>query len=104
MDWLEQELKRALARKEPPAGFADEVTEAVEEATPRRSRHRVIAWPRRTVAPWLAAAAAVVLMVGGGMGYRWHQGMVAKRQVMQAFAIAGGQLNHLRTHLKEARQ
>jgi hypothetical protein len=103
MDWLEQELQSALARKEPPPGFAEEVAETVEEETPGPVR-KVIAWPSRTTRGWLAAAAALVLMAGGGWGYRWHEGMVAKRQVMQAFAIAGGQLNHLHRHLKEVSQ
>lgn len=103
MDWLEQELKSALARKEPPPGFAEEVAEEVADEESKRRRN-VIAWPSRSTQRWLAAAAAIVLTVGGGLGYRWHQGVVAKRQVLQAFAIAGGKLNHLQSHLKEVAQ
>lgn len=100
MDWLEQELKSALARKEPPPELAEGVAEAVDEQA-SRPRRKVIAWPSRVTQRWLAAAAAIVLIAGGGAGYRWHQGIVAKRQVMLAFAIAGGQLNHLQAHLKK---
>jgi hypothetical protein len=112
MDWLEQELKSALARKDPPPGFAERVGEAIDRASPGAASkagpiasRRVIAWPSRVAQRWLAAAAAaVILMIGGGVGYRWHRGIVAKRQVMQAFLIAGGQLNHLHAHLKEVSQ
>jgi hypothetical protein len=99
MDWLEQELRSALARKEPPPGFADEV--AGELAGGART---VVAWPSRVTGRWLAAAAAIILIIGGGVGYRRHRGIEAKRQVMQAFAIAGGKLNHLQEHLKEVSQ
>jgi hypothetical protein len=103
MDWLEQELKSALARKEPPPELAEEVAEAIHGVSPMAPR-RVIPWPSRTTQRWLAAAAAIILLVGGGAGYRWHQGVVAKRQVMLAFHIAGGRLNHLQAHLKEVSQ
>jgi hypothetical protein len=107
MDWLERELKSALARKEPPPELAEGVAEAIDgnlsdaASGPRR---KVVAWPSRTTQRWLAAAAAILLMVGGGAGYRWRQGVVAKRQVMLAFHIAGGRLNHLQAHLKEVSQ
>jgi hypothetical protein len=103
MDWLEQELKSALARKEPPPELAEGVAGAIHGVSPMAPR-RVVAWPSRTTHRWLAAAAAIILLVGGGVGYRWHQGIVAKRQVMLAFQIAGGRLNHLHAHLKEVSQ
>ena len=54
MDWLEEELKQALTRKEPPAGFANRVTSSARKP-------RLFAMPR-----WLPAAAAIVVMMGGG--------------------------------------
>lgn len=90
MDWLEQELKLALAREEPPPDLAAKVN--------RRRR------PARVAYRWLAAAAALVLLAGAGEGYRWHRGMEAKRQAMLAFHIAGGELNHVRTHVLEVSQ
>ena len=94
MDWLEQELKHSLARQAPPEAFAEEVADRVED---KRAQSRAL--PR-----WLAAAAAIALAVSGAAAYRYHEGMAAKRQVMEAFAIAGGKLNHLQRHLKEASQ
>lgn len=92
MDWLEQELKTALSREGPPAGFAERV---IREAGLRAGRP-VYRWPR-----WLAAAAAVVLVAGGGLGYRQYQGEVAKERVMHAFRIASVQINRIQTHVRE---
>jgi hypothetical protein len=87
MDWLEQELAQALARKEPAAGFDGRV---------RARMHRR---PQ-----WLAVAAAILVMVGGGEAWRQHQGQVAKDQVMTAMRIAGGKLNRVQMHLKGTEQ
>ena len=91
MDWLEQELKQALERKEPRADF-DARVKARVNAKPRRSP--VLAMPR-----WLAAAAVLALMTSAGAGYRWHQGQVAKDQVMLAMRIAGGKLNRVQSQM-----
>ena len=87
MDWLEQELADALARKEPSAGFD------------RRVRARLHRRPQ-----WLAIAATVLVAIGAGEGWRWHQGQIAKGQVMTAMRIAGGQLNRVQMHLKGIEQ
>jgi uncharacterized protein CbrC (UPF0167 family) len=93
MDWLEQELKNALARRDPPPDFADRVLRDVGRRAPapvwRQSR-------------WLAAAAAVIVVMGGAAAYRQHQGLVAKEQVMLAFRIAAVKVNHIQTHIQEA--
>jgi hypothetical protein len=92
MDWLEQELKAALARKDPSPGFAARV-----EAAARRR-------PALGVARWVAAAAAMVVMISGGtLAYRRHQGMVAKEQVMLALRITATKLNHIQERVKEVR-
>lgn len=77
MDWLEEELKNALARKEPAPGFEARVQKRLVPMTPR----------------WMAAAAAIVVIAGGGALYRRHQGEQAKEQVMLAMRIAGAKLN-----------
>jgi hypothetical protein len=87
MDWLEQELAQALTRKEPDAGFD------------ARVRARIYRRPR-----WLAIAATLLVMIGGGEAWRQHQGQVAKEQVMMAMRIAGGKLNRVQTHLKGTEQ
>ena len=87
MDWLEQELTQALARKEPAAGFDGRV------------RARLYRRPR-----WLAIAATVLVVVGAGEAWRQHQGQLAKEQVMTAMRIAGSKLNRVQMHLKGTEQ
>ena len=95
MDWLEQELKQALARKDPPPDFAGNVVARANRPAVR---------PGRGVPRWLATAAAVIVMVGGAQAWRWHQGLEAKRQVMEAMRLTAGTLNHIQTRVKEIRQ
>jgi hypothetical protein len=90
MDRLEQELKEALARKEPRPDFAERVSRAV----PRRASRM----PR-----WMATAAALVIMTGGSFAYREHQGRLAKEQVMTAMRITAVRLNHIQARVKEVR-
>jgi hypothetical protein len=54
-------------------------------------------WPQR----WLAAAATLLMLAGGGLGYREYQGKVAKEKVMLAFRIAGEKVNHIQTQVKD---
>ena len=84
MDWLEQELKQALARKEPRGDFD------------ARVRRRMV----RTAPRWLAAAAAVIVLAGGGAMFRQHQGEVAKEQLMQAMRITGAKFNQVQEHVQ----
>ena len=94
MDWLEEELKQALARKEPSPDFESRVRERT------RRKANVVMMTRR----WMAVAAAVVVMVGAGEGYRRHRGHEAKEQVMLAMRIAGGKLNRVQMEMKGIRQ
>ena len=87
MDWLEQELTQALARKEPSAGFDGRV------------RARLHRRPQ-----WLAIAATILVMIGGGEAWRQHQGQVAKEQVMTALRIAGSKLNRVQVQIKGTEQ
>ena len=92
MDWLEDELQQALRRKEPSPGFEARVTrQAAAAARPRP----VLLMPR-----WLATAAAVLAITGAGAGYRYHQGQVAKEQVMLAVRLAGSSLNRIQMQMK----
>ena len=81
MDDLEQQLRRAFEREDPPPGFADRVIE--------RTR------ARRAAPRWMAAAAAVLVLAGAGYGYRWQQGEAAKREVLLAFRLTSVKLNHI---------
>ena len=91
MDWLEQHLKEALDRKDPPADFAARVLRRAERPAP------VYQFPR-----WLAAAAAVIVLAGAGLGYRQYRGEMAKEKVMLAFKIASVKVNHIQTQVQEA--
>ena len=96
MDWLEQELRKSLNRKDPPPGFAERVR--------RKQFTRQAKAPAPPFWRLAAAAALVIAVVAGGVGYRQHQGEVARQQVMQAFRIAGGSLNHIQAHVREAQR
>jgi len=84
MDWLEEELKQALARKEPAADFD------------RRVRRRMV----HTAPRWLAAAAAVIVLAGGAGVYRHRQGEMAKEQLLQAMRITGEKLSVVQEHMQ----
>ena len=89
MDWLEEELRRALARKDPGPRFAGRVlAEARRRRTPR----------------WLAIAASVIVLAGGGIGYRQYQGIRAKQQVLTALRLAGEKLNRVQRQVLEVGQ
>jgi len=92
MDWLEDELKQALRRKEPSPDFEARVIAAAGRRRP------VLSMP-----PWLAAAAAVLVITGAGAGYRHHQGQIAKEQVMQAMRLTGSKLNRIQMQMKAVR-
>ncbi len=85
MDWLEEELRVALARKEPAADFDARVRRKAAQPRPPR---------------WLAAAAAFLLIVGGGAMYRRHQSEQAKDQLMLAMRIAGQKLNQVQERVQ----
>lgn len=91
MDWLEQELKQALARKEPDPGFESRVRS-------RRVRTMPGMMPR-TMSRWVGIAAMLAVGIAAGEGYRRHQGQIAKEQVMTAMRIAGDRLNRVQTQL-----
>ena len=89
MDPLEQQLRQALARTDPPEGFAGRV---IAKTAQRR------AFPR-----WLATAAAVVVIASGAEAWRYYQGMQAKEQVMLAMRVTAAQLNEIQIRVKEVR-
>jgi hypothetical protein len=94
MDRLEESLKAALARKDPPPDFAQRVAA------------RARTGQSHTRAPWWLATAAglTVMMVGSGVAYRRHQGEVAKEQVMQAMKITAVKLHRIQSAVAEVRQ
>lgn len=88
---LESNLKSALARVEPPEGFAERVIE--------RAQRPKISWRLfGSQRPWLAAAALLVLLAGAETLHlhqqRQHAEEVrAQAQLMLALQITSHQLN-----------
>jgi poly(3-hydroxybutyrate) depolymerase len=95
---FEQHLRRALRRKDPPAGFLQRVLTRIGDERRADSEVVGLAGGGRLMS-WLAAAAAVLLIVIGVAQYRTQQQMreqAAKAQVMSAFQIASEKLEMVR--------
>ena len=94
-DDLERELRQALRREAPPAGFAERVlaTAAARTAAPRRARR------------WALAAAASLLMAVGLQQYRDYRerlrGEAARNEAMLALRIAGVKLYAIQAKVLE---
>jgi hypothetical protein len=89
MDWLDDELKRAFEREEPPADFA--------ARTIAKARHGAGFGSRR----WRITAAAALGIAAAGYGYRWRQGEAAKQKVLLAFRITAATVNHIQTQVTQ---
>ena len=87
MSRLDDELKIALRREEPPPGFAERVLARVDSHRPRR--------------PWWAAAIAAAVMLAAGVEFE-HQrrlraeGELAKERVMLALQITSSKLQFVK--------
>jgi len=82
MNEFEHDLRSALRREQPPAGFTARVL----------ARTGVKTAPGRT--GWMAAAIAACLLLSiGGFEYRQYQGRKAKNELLLALEIAGSKLN-----------
>ena len=104
VDPVDNALRRALGRVEPPAGFADRVLRSVSPTQPKAAKADR-QQPSRFGAPlrW-AIAAALVAAVGGGAYYRAEEqrraeGEDAKRKVLLSLSIAGTKLHVIQTKL-----
>jgi hypothetical protein len=95
---VDDDLRHALRREEPPAGFAERVLRRVAE--PPQAEHR----PRTLPFVQWAAAAALVAAMAGGINYVAKQkeraeGEAAKERVMLALHIAGSKLQLVQTRI-----
>jgi hypothetical protein len=99
---MHDELRDALRRVDPPAGFADRVLRAAQtqpgSPKPAPSRSPVVL-ATQAVSRW-AIAATVVAAIGGGLWYRAEErrkqeGEEAKRQVLLSLNIAGSKLREV---------
>jgi hypothetical protein len=87
MSRLDDELKQALRRVDPPAEFAGRVLAQVES--------------RRKIRRWWTGAIAAGLMLAGGLEWERErrirvQGEQAKEQVMLALRITGSKLQFIK--------
>ncbi len=104
MDRLEEQLRRALQRVDPPPGFAERVLERAS------SQAEAPGWWRRFTEVFLAprrrwAAAAVAgLVILAGIGYERQmrrQGELAREQVLEALEITAEQFQIARRHVQK---
>ena len=110
MTHMDNELRRALHRVDPPRGFADRVRARAETAAPASPKWRATSSGWRTTG-W-ALAATLAIAVGTGMWYRAQeqrraQGEEAKRQVLLSLNIASSKLRAIEmkvNHAQEPRQ
>jgi hypothetical protein len=87
---LDQELRAALRRTDPPPGFADRVT---ARSSPRREHYRFAAW-----------AAAAGLLLAGALEYRRRaEGERARNETMLALRIAARELETVQRKLDRIR-
>lgn len=119
---LEEELKDALRRREPPPGFTARVMARVEQEAEARARRA--AEPARRPTPWtwfgrklsvsfgaVAAAAAVLVLAVSLVVWQQHrmaqerrEGEAARAQLLEALRVTTSKLNHVRTKVRQATQ
>ncbi len=92
MSRLEDELRNALRREQPPAGFAERVL--ARAAQPRRTFWDFLRLPAFR---WAMAGALCLIFVIAGLEYQQQRqerlrGEAAKAQLMQALRITGSKL------------
>lgn len=105
MNRLEDELRMALGREEPPPGFAERVL--ARAAEPKRGAwDAALAWFRAPASRWALAAACCLLLFAGLEARRQHElrarGEAAKQQVMVALRIAGEKLQLAQAKVQES--
>ncbi len=95
-DKLEQELKKALRRVDPPAGFAERVlARTAKEEAKRASERRRFQWFGMSGLRWALTCALCLAIAGSAMVYRYErhkEGEQAKEQLMLALRITSSKL------------
>jgi hypothetical protein len=101
---IEEQLRSALKREQPPAGFTQRVIDATRRGhAPRLSRQ---AWAPVVHSHWRAAAAVLMLTVLAGA---WSARQIAERregerardEVVFALHIAGAKVRYAQTQVHE---
>jgi hypothetical protein len=103
MTAFEDELRKAMARREPPAEFTARVL-AKTEVRSGKSQN----WLNRIFGWRLAPVFALVLLLSAGITYQRHEqhvrGEKAKQELLVALRIAGSKLHDVRVHIQEVEQ
>ncbi len=100
MDRLEEQLRDALRRQDPPRGFAARI----EERIAHRRSFWVSLWPQMR---WAVAVLLVVAVLGGAAliqrqrERRRAEGEAARRQVLLALHIAGSKVRLAQTMVQQ---
>ena len=98
MSQFERDLRESLQRRDPPADFAAKVLARTREPETRS----ILSWR------WLAAAALMILTIGGTMVIREQQRQAesqkAKEQLMVALRITGSKLVEVQARLEKIQQ
>jgi len=107
---FDQALRRALARKDPPPGFADRVLDGLSEAPLSAPGAPPTSFrPEWFRIRWVAALAASVLIAVASGRYYVHRQALAdaervKREVRVALQIASEKLNDVQQRLQKSSQ
>lgn len=100
MNDFEHQLKSALRRVDPPAGFTERVLARVAQ------EH--ISAPRSGYRQWLAAVAALLLFAGTSSLYLRHErvveGETAKQKLLVAMHIAGFKLQQAQERVQQVKK
>ncbi len=100
---FEEQLKEALARREPPEGFTNRVLQRTTQRMQDRTADKGWRWRRSWV--WRLAPAMLALLLASGAIYHEHQqtarGEEAKEKLLTAVRIAGSKLQETRQHVIE---
>ena len=108
MSYLEDDLKMALQRTEPPEDFVDRVMARVHQPPPPEptwwERLSVLLRPPRL--QWVAACLILSVVIPAGLQYRKEQrmraeGEKAKEQLMFAVRVAGNKLHRVQQKVME---
>lgn len=95
---FDDQLREALRRVEPPAGFVERAL--ARAAGERKPPRRVIRFPHYVA----ALAASLALVVGGYRVQEYRRGQQAKEQLMLALEITGSRLSQVQQKIAPGRQ
>jgi len=121
MHFSEDDLRAALQRKDPGAGFSQRLMARISQAANApvgRPPSRWLGWLNQLrLRPALAGAlATVLLLTGGGLGYLRHQQLerqrqrdlaaakAAEKQAILALRITNAKLNRVLQRVRESQQ